>query len=111
MAPLDNTQVVSLVEKPDPDTVTVVPTGAEAGLSVIDRVRALTVKVAEAESPVDPITVTEYVPAATLATTNEAVNVPPETAQVGVPTALPDNEQVVSLEEKPEPDTRTVDPT
>jgi hypothetical protein len=43
---------------------------------------ALTVKVAKAESPVDPVAVTAYEPAVTLATTNDAVNVPPDTEQV-----------------------------
>ena len=45
-------------------------------------VTAPTVKVAKAESPVDPVAVTAYEPAVTLATTNDAVNVPPDTEQV-----------------------------
>jgi hypothetical protein len=53
----DNVQVVSLVEKPEPVTVTVVPAGAITGLSTIDRARAPTVNAADAESPDDPITV------------------------------------------------------
>jgi hypothetical protein len=55
----DNEQLVSLVEKPEPDTVTVDPTCPDAGLSVIDRVTdaEVTVNVADAESPVDPVTV------------------------------------------------------
>ena len=43
---------------------------------------ALTVKVVEAESPVDPVAVIVYAPVSTLATTNDPVNVPPETEQV-----------------------------
>jgi hypothetical protein len=43
---------------------------------------ALTVKVAKAESPTDPVTVTVKEPAAKLATTNDPVNVPPDTEQV-----------------------------
>ena len=41
---------------------------------------------------------------------NAPVKVPPDTAQVGDATTLPDIEQVVSLGEKPEPETSTVDP-
>ena len=52
-----------------------------------------------------------YVPAAMLATTNEAVRVPPEIVQVEVPTGLPDNEQLVSLDENPVPPTKTTTPT
>jgi len=37
--------------------------------------------------------------------------VPPEIKQLETPTMLPDNEQPVSLDEKPEPDTMTDDPT
>jgi hypothetical protein len=47
-----------------------------------------------------------YGPGATLATTNVAVNTPPETVQVEVeidPASL--SEHVVSPDEKPEPDT------
>jgi len=53
-------QALSLVEKPDPVTETVAPTGAEDGLSVMDRVTeaVVTVNVAEAESPVEPVAVT-----------------------------------------------------
>jgi hypothetical protein len=57
MALLDSIQVVSLVENPEPVTVTVVPAGAVAGLSTIDRARAPTVNEAEAESPTDPVAV------------------------------------------------------
>jgi hypothetical protein len=49
--------VVSLVEKPEPVTVTVDPDGAVTGLRTIDRARAPTVNEAEAESPVDPVAV------------------------------------------------------
>ena len=59
MKPPDNEQLVSLVENPDPVTVTVAPTGAEEGLTTMDRVvdGTVTVKVAEAESPVEPVAV------------------------------------------------------
>jgi hypothetical protein len=42
---------------------------------------------------------------------NAPVKIPPETEQVGDATTLPDIEQVVSLGEKPEPVTSTVEPT
>ena len=51
-----------------------------------------------------------YVPAAMLATTNEAVRVPPEMEHVTDPTGLPESEQLESLDEKPEPDTEIVVP-
>jgi hypothetical protein len=103
---------VSLGENPVPDTRTVDPTVAEVGLSVIDRVTeaAVTVNVVEAESPVDPVTTIVYTPTATLATTKEAVRVPPETVQVEAPTPPPDNEQLASVEENPEPEIKTIEP-
>jgi hypothetical protein len=81
-------------------------------LSVIDRVSeaALTESVAEAESPVDPVTVTVKEPAPTLATTNETAKAPPEIVHVEVPTTPPDKVQPVSLDEKPIPETKTIDP-
>ncbi|MGA3298397.1 MAG: hypothetical protein ABSD41_13220 [Candidatus Bathyarchaeia archaeon] len=78
----DNVQATSLVEKPEPVTVTVDPDGAVTGLSTIDRARAPTVNEAEAESPTDPVAIIVYTPANTLATTNDPVNVPPDTEQV-----------------------------
>jgi len=42
---------------------------------------------------------------------NAAVNAPLEIEHVWDATALPDMEQVVSIVEKPEPDTSTVTPT
>jgi len=48
----DNEHVESLDEKPDPETCTVLPTGAETGSNVIVRPPLLvTVKVADVESP------------------------------------------------------------
>ena len=47
----DNEQLVSAVEKSDPVTSTVTPTAAEVELSVIDGGTALTVKLADVESP------------------------------------------------------------
>ena len=52
-----------------------------------------------------------YVPADTLATTNEAVNVPPEIEQVDEATAPPEIKQEVSLAENPEPETVSSNPT
>jgi hypothetical protein len=78
----DNVQATSLVEKPEPVTVTVVPDGAITGLSTIDRARAPTVNAADAESPTDPVAIIVYTPFSTLATTNDPVNVPPEIVQV-----------------------------
>jgi len=114
MNPPDSEQVTSLVENPEPATMTVPPTGAEVGLSVIVRAteEAIIVKVAEAESPVEPVTVIVYDSAATLATVNEPLNVPPDIEQVSDPiTPLLVIEQVVSPVENPTPETRTVDPT
>jgi hypothetical protein len=55
----DKIQEVSLAEKPYPDTWTVDPACAEAGLNVIDMVPLLTTKVAEAESSLGlPVAVT-----------------------------------------------------
>lgn len=74
-------------------------------------VEVLTVKMVEAESPPGPaLATTMYEPATTFATTNEAVNVPPEIEQLGVLTGFPESEQVVSLNEKPEPVTAMIDP-
>jgi hypothetical protein len=41
---------------------------------------------------------------------NVPVRIPPVTEQVGDDTTLPDIEQAESLDEKPEPETSTVDP-
>ena len=100
----DNEQLVSVEEKPEPDTSTVAPTEAESGLSAID-VALVTVKLAEAESlPGLPLAVIVYAPGVTSPTVNVAVNVPPETEHVDTPTGLPDSVQVVSLARKLEPD-------
>ncbi|MGP8070612.1 MAG: hypothetical protein ACLP5V_12055 [Candidatus Bathyarchaeia archaeon] len=108
----DNEQLVSAVEKPDPVTSTVAPTGAEAELSVIEGGAPLTVKLAEAESlPGLPLAVIVYVPDATSATTNDAYKAPSEMEQLKVCTGLPDNEQLVSAVEKPDPVTSTDVPT
>ena len=58
-----------------------------------------------------PVAVITYAPAARLATTNEALSVPPEIEQAEVLTGLPDSEQLVSLDENPEPATKTTTPT
>ena len=46
-----------------------------------------------------------------MATVKEPVNVPSETWQVDSVTGVPVSEQLVSLVEKPEPETVTVEPT
>ena len=51
-------------------------------LVLVTVVALLTVRLVEAESPLDPITVIVYTPAATLATTNEPDRVPPEIVQL-----------------------------
>ena len=52
-----------------------------------------------------------YVPGETLATTNDAVNVPPEIEHVDEATAPPEIKQEVSLVENPEPETDSSNPT
>jgi hypothetical protein len=72
------------------------------------------VNVDEEKSPELPVAVIVYTPAGTLATTKlkPTAIVPPAIVQlVGLPTGPPDNEHVVSVEENPEPATKTVDPT
>jgi hypothetical protein len=81
---------------------------------VIEKVAvdAVTTNVAEAESPTGlPVEMMGYEPAATLATANLPLNVPPEIEQVELLNGLPDREQVVSVDENPEPETTTVAPT
>jgi len=65
-----------------------------------------TVRVDEAASLIGlPVAVIVYEPTVTLATTNEPVIVPAETEQLDPVTAVPDSEQLESLEEKPVPET------
>ncbi len=72
----------------------------------------ITAKLAEAESPTGlPMDMIGYDPIGTLATVNEPVNVPPEIEQVELLTGLPDNEQVVSVDENPEPEITAIAPT
>jgi hypothetical protein len=52
-----------------------------------------------------------YVPGASSATSNDADKVPPEIEQLRVSTGVPDNEQLVSAVEKPDPVTPTDAPT
>jgi len=109
--PPDSEQLVSAVEKSEPSTSTDTPTGTEVALSVIDGDAPLTVKLAEAESPPGlPVAVIVYVPDAAETTVNDADKVPPEIEQLKVSTALPDNEQLVSVVEKSDPVTSTVAP-
>lgn len=72
---------------------------------LIAEVTALTVRVAEGDSPEDAPTMIVYTPATTLATINEPVRLPPEIVQVEAPTGLPDSEHPVSVGKNPEPDT------
>ena len=66
----------------------------------------------DAESDVGvPMAVTVYVLAETLATTKDAVSVPPEIEQVDEATAPLESAHEVSLVEKPEPETITSRPT
>jgi hypothetical protein len=88
-----------------------VPGGPELGVRVI--VGPIIVNVAEAVSAAGfPVAVITYEPAGMLATTNEAVSMPPDTEHVKLeiePASL--SAHVVSPVEKPAPDTWTVDPT
>jgi len=102
----DKLQEVSFRKKPDPDTVTIVPAWAEAGLNVMDAL--LTRKVVEATSSSGlPVAVIVYVPGMIEATLNDADKVPLEIEQLNVPIGLPDNEQLVSASEKSDPATST----
>lgn len=105
----DSRQPVSVLEKYEPVTSTDVPICAEEGVNVSDGEG--TVKLADAESPASvPVAVTEYELAPTLATVNAPVKVPLETEQVEDDTTLPVIEQVESVDEKPEPETSTIEP-
>jgi hypothetical protein len=55
-------QVVSVTTNPVPETVTKVPSCPEVGESVIVGVGVVTVNVAVAKSPFEPVSVTVYVP-------------------------------------------------
>ena len=65
----------------------------------------------EKSPPGIPVAVIVYTPAATPATVKEPVRTPPAIVQlVGGPTGPPDSVQgPASIEEKPEPDTETLD--
>ena len=80
-------------------------------MSVIDGGRLETTKPTDAESPVGvPVAVIVYAPAAPVATVKAPANVPSEIVQLWEARAPPDNEQLVSDGEKPEPVTCTVVP-
>ncbi|HKM49606.1 MAG TPA: hypothetical protein VJZ75_00340 [Candidatus Bathyarchaeia archaeon] len=103
-------QEVSVGENPVPVKVTVlpIPTGPLHGLSVNP-----TVKLATAESPNElPVTVTgRFELGPTHATTNPPITDPATTEQVAPAlTAPPETEQVVSVDENPEPEKETVLP-
>ena len=104
--------VVSSVEKPLPVTVSVIPVTPEVGDSRI--FGPATVNVAWAESPVEPVTVTVYVPGDTPPTKKLPLGAPlPEViVHVGVMArVLGPILQKVSPNEKPVPVTVTADPT
>jgi len=66
-------QVVSAVLKPEPVIVTVPPSLTAPGLTVIAGENGLTTKVAEATSPVGPLTVTTYWPLVAVVATEKLV--------------------------------------
>lgn len=97
----------SVVQKPEPVTEKVVPTGPEVGvkvivgLSMVSEVNAVSV-------PGLGVAVMVSGTGATFPITNEPDRIPPEseqTADVTEPTTDPVSVQVVSPVEKPEPDT------
>lgn len=68
--------------------------------------RGVTVNAVTAMSPAGvPVAVMMYAPTGVLATVNVAVSTPLEIEQVELLTGVPDNEQVASVVENPEPDT------
>jgi hypothetical protein len=102
----------SLGLKPEPEKVTVAPSEATLGVKVIEGEYGLTSKVADAESPVLPVTVTTYWPLVAVAATVKllVVSLPPETVHVGavtIFTGVLSTVQVVSPELKPLPVTVT----
>jgi hypothetical protein len=79
-----------------------VTSGPEDGLRMREGGRTENVAVAKSPSGL-PVARIVYKPAGTLATSNEPIMMPPEIAQEGEATGLPDNVQLVSLDENPEP--------
>jgi hypothetical protein len=98
--------------KPDPDTVTVVPTGPDVGATVTAE---LTVKVAEADLELPSVITTVWAPTAEAGTVNVAPANEPVAPVLVVPPRLTDTPLnfAVNAEdpEKPVPDTVTVIPT
>jgi len=74
----DTVQAASAVLKPEPVIVTVPPSLTAPGLTVIEGENGLTVKAAEAVSPLLPLTVTTYWPLVAVVATVKllAVNLP-----------------------------------
>jgi hypothetical protein len=111
--PIGKHEPVSVVEKPLPVTVTVIPVTPELGVSTI--LGPVTVNVACAESPVEPVTVTVYVPGDTPPTKKLPLGVPLPAVivHVGVVTRVlgPIVQGPVSPNENPVPVTVTVDPS
>jgi len=70
-------QVVSALLNPEPEIEKVPPSLTTPGLMVIEGENALTSKVADAKSPVLPVTVTVYVPTVLVATTKLALTILP----------------------------------
>lgn len=103
---------MSAVEKPEPETPTVVPIAADEVPNVmVGEVPATIVKLVNAESPPGlPTAVIVYEPVLAVATVNLPVNVPLETEQVKELTGAPEIEHEESLGKKFDPDTSTVAP-
>ena len=107
----ESEQLESLVEKPEPETLTMLPAAAEVVLRVSVGV-VKTVKYADEESDSGlPDAVTSYEPAETLGTVNDPVSAPLDIVQVSDVTAVPLRLQDESFVEKPVPPTETVAPT
>jgi hypothetical protein len=110
--------LVLVVEDSMPDVVVVAGELVVEVVGVVDEVvellvellawvdRGVTVNAVTATSPAGvPVAVMMYAPTGVLATVNVAVSTPLEIEQVELLTGLPDNEQVTSVVENPEPDT------
>ena len=107
----ESEQLESLVEKPEPDTLTPLPTEADVVFRVsVGVVRIVMYADEESDSGL-PDAVTSYEPAETLATVNDPVTAPLDIMQDSDVTTAPLRLQDESLVEKPVPPTETVPPT
>jgi hypothetical protein len=95
----DSEQAVSPGENPEPETEIVVPTWADVGLRAMATGRIVTWKFAVAFPVSAPFVcaVTRYEPAATLATLNVAVRLPPAIEQLWDKIAVLASEHEVSV--------------